>query len=174
MRENLARGCRKGSRGTRELLYIDQYILNETRPDGKISNGLDWRPKGIWYGSAKQDNKLPQNVQNITWSHKLYRDNHEKLESGNDSLAEAKIQRGVFQGDALSPLLFIIATMPLNHTLRKCTARYKLSRSHEKINHLMYMCCILTFDPAKTCHSKDVEVAYSIGVGELDWQYGTR
>ena len=29
--------------------------------------------------------------------------------------------------------------MPLNHILRKCTAGYKLSRSHEKICHLMYM-----------------------------------
>ena len=37
------------------------------------------------------------------------------------------------------PLLFIIAMMPLNHTLRKCTAGYKLSRSQEKINHLVYM-----------------------------------
>ena len=29
--------------------------------------------------------------------------------------------------------------MPLNHILRKCTAGYKLSRSQEKIKHLMYM-----------------------------------
>ena len=29
--------------------------------------------------------------------------------------------------------------MPLNHILRKSTARYKLSRSQEKVNHLMYM-----------------------------------
>ena len=35
-------------------------------------------------------------------------------------LAEAKIQRGIFQKDALSPLQFIIAKMPLNHILRKC------------------------------------------------------
>ena len=55
------------------------------------------------------------------------------------ALAEIKIQRGIFRGDALSPLLFIIAMMPLNHILRKCTAGYKLSRSQEKINHLMYM-----------------------------------
>ena len=27
--------------------------------------------------------------------------------------------------------------------------------------------------PGQTCHSKDAEVAYSIGVGELGWQYGT-
>ena len=29
--------------------------------------------------------------------------------------------------------------MPLNHILRKCTAGNKLSKSQEKINHLIYM-----------------------------------
>ena len=29
--------------------------------------------------------------------------------------------------------------MPLNHILRKSTDGYKSSKSHEKINHLMYM-----------------------------------
>ncbi len=37
-----------------------------------------------------------------------------KLIAGGRSLAKTKIQRGIFQGNALSPLLFIIATMPLN------------------------------------------------------------
>ena len=59
--------------------------------------------------------------------------------TGRRSLAEAKIQRVIFQGDALSSLLFIFAMMPLNHLLRKCTAGYKLSRSQEKISHLMYI-----------------------------------
>ena len=62
-----------------------------------------------------------------------------ELTAGGRSLAETKIPRGIFQGDALLPLLFIIAMMPLNHILRKCTDGYKLSRSQEKINHLMYM-----------------------------------
>ena len=51
----------------------------------------------------------------------------------------AKIQKSIFQGDTLSPLLFIIAMMPLNHILRKSTAGYKLSKSQKKINLLMYM-----------------------------------
>ena len=62
-----------------------------------------------------------------------------ELTAGGSSLAEPKIQRGIFQGDTLSPLLFIIDMMPLYHILRKCTAGYKLSRPREKINHLMYI-----------------------------------
>ena len=75
------KGCCKGSRGTAELLYIDQHTLNESKNRRKKSSyGLDRPQKGIWYGSAKQDNKLSQNVQNITWSHKPHRKKHEKLE----------------------------------------------------------------------------------------------
>ena len=62
-----------------------------------------------------------------------------ELTAGGKSLAETKIQRSIFQGYALSPLLFIIAMMTFYHILRKCTAGYKLSRSQEKISHLMYM-----------------------------------
>ena len=62
-----------------------------------------------------------------------------ELTTGGKSLAKAKIQRGIFQGDAASPLLSIIAMIPLKHILRKCTTGYKLSRSQEQINHLMYM-----------------------------------
>ena len=69
-----------------------------------------------------------------------------ELTAGGKSLAEAKIQRGLFQGDALSLLQFIIAMMPLNYIIKKCTAGYKLSRLQEKINHLMYMDDIKLFE----------------------------
>ena len=36
-------------------------------------------------------------------------------------------------------MIIIIAMMPQNDILRKCTGGYKLNRSQEKINHLMYM-----------------------------------
>ena len=62
-----------------------------------------------------------------------------ELTARGRSLAEITIQRGIFQGDVLSPLLFIIAMMPFHRILRKCTAGYKLSRSQEKINNLMCM-----------------------------------
>ena len=62
-----------------------------------------------------------------------------KLPAGGIVLAEAKVQKDIFQGDALSPLIFIIVMMPINHKPRKCTAGYKLSKSQEKINHLMHI-----------------------------------
>ena len=51
-----------------------------------------------------------------------------ELTAGGRSLAEANVQRGIFQRDGLSLLLFIIAMMPLNHILRKYTDRYKISK----------------------------------------------
>ena len=63
-----------------------------------------------------------------------------ELTAGGKTFTEIKIQRGIFQGDGLLPLLFFIAMMPL-----KCTGVYKLYKSLEKINHLMYLDAIKQF-----------------------------
>ena len=57
----------------------------------------------------------------------------EELTARGESFAAGKIQRGIFQRDALSLFLFVIAMIPLNHKLKN------LTKSQEKINHLMYM-----------------------------------
>ena len=138
------KGCCKGSRSTAELLYIDQHILNESK--------TRWKNLTMaWIDYKKTYDMVPHSW--IISSFKMYKISHDvinfidktmktcrvELIAGGRRLAEAKIQRGIFQGDDLSPSLFLIAMMPLNHILRKCTAGYKLSRSQEKINHLMYM-----------------------------------
>ena len=129
------KGCRKGSRGTAKLLY-------KTRRKN---------PAMAWIDHKKAYDMVPENW--IIHCLKMYNISHEvinfiektmqtwrvELTAGGRSLAETKIQRGIFQGDAISPLLFIITMMPLNHILRKCIAGYNLSGSQEKINHLMYM-----------------------------------
>ena len=69
-----------------------------------------------------------------------------ELTAEGKSLAEAKVQRGIFQEDALSLLLIIIVMIPLYHIHRKCTAGYKLRKSQEKINHRMYMDEIKLFE----------------------------
>ena len=136
------KGWRKGSRSTAELLYIDQHILSESK--------TRWKNLTMaWIDYKKTYDIVPQNW--ILHCLKMYKISHEvinfieqtmktwrvDLTAEGRSIIETKIQRGIFQGDAISPLLFIIAMMPLNHILRKCAPGYKLSRLQEKINHRM-------------------------------------
>ena len=86
-----------------------------------------------------------------------------ELTAGERSLAEAKIQRGIFQGDALSPLLIVSAMLPLNHILRTCTAGYKLSRSQEKINHLIYIDDIKLFAENEKELETLIHTEYTVG-----------
>ena len=76
------KGFRKGYRGAEELLYIDKHIVNQSK-----TRRIHYKTV-IWYRLANLDNKLLESVQNIRWSHKLYRENHENLENWNDSRRE--------------------------------------------------------------------------------------
>ena len=62
-----------------------------------------------------------------------------ELRSGNERLGTVKIKRGIFQGDSLSPLLFVLALIPLSLILRKVKAGYECSKGSPVINHLLYM-----------------------------------
>ena len=135
--------CRKGSTGRIHLLYIDEYIPNESKSDGGKNLAMAWIDYKKAYDMVPQIRiinclkmyKISQEIINFiknnlkTWG--------VELTAGGRSFAEAKLRRGIFQGDPQSPLIFKIAMMPLSHIFRKCTAEYKLSRSQEKI--LRYM-----------------------------------
>ena len=73
----------------------------------------------------------------ITWSHKLYRENHENLESGIDSRRK-KLSWGEGPRRYISRRCTITVTIhnchdATYHILKKGTAEYKLSKSQEKI-----------------------------------------
>ena len=63
----------------------------------------------------------------------------EMLCSGNSDLGEVEIKQGIFQADSLSPLVFVLALLPLSLILRKAKAAYEFSESKEKINNLLFM-----------------------------------
>ena len=126
------KGCCKGSRGTAELLHIDQHILNESMIRRKnlaiawidYKKAYDMVPHSWIINSLKMHQISHEVINFIDKTIKTWR---VELTAEGRILAETKIQRSIFQGDALSPSLFIIAMMLLNHILRKCTAGYKLS-----------------------------------------------
>ncbi len=79
------------------------------------------------FGAAKNVTKLLQSSME-RWK--------TELTAGGKTLCEVNIRRGIFQGDSLSTLLFIIS---LTLVLRKTKAGYDLGQSREVISHLLYM-----------------------------------
>ena len=124
------------SRGKAELLYLDQNILNgsKTRRKNLAMAWIDYK-KGIV--NYLKMYKISHEV--VNFIEKTMNTWRVELTAWGWSLAEAKIQICIFQRDVLSPLQRIIAMMPINRILRKCTAWYKHSRSQGKINHQMYI-----------------------------------
>ena len=132
------KGCRKGSRGTNDLLYIDRAVIKEVK-----SRNMNLAM--AWIDYKKAYDMVPHSwiiecldlfgvAENIK---SLLVNSMEKwkvmLCSGNSELGEVEIKRGIFQGDSLSPL------SPLSLILRKAKAAYEFSESKEKINHLLFM-----------------------------------
>ena len=63
-----------------------------------------------------------------------------------------KMRRGIFQGDSPSPLLFVLALIPLTMVLRNVKAGYDLARGKGVVNHLLFM------DDLKLCGKSERQV----------------
>ena len=57
---------------------------------------------------------------------------------GAEKLGKVPIKRGIFHGDALSPLLFVITLIPLTLILRRANPWYEF-QTGETINHMLFM-----------------------------------
>ena len=62
-----------------------------------------------------------------------------ELNAGRSRLGNVKIKRGIFQGDSLSPLLFVMTMIPLTLKLRKTKIFYEVRTKGKRINHLLFM-----------------------------------
>ena len=118
-------------------IYSQRININESKTRRKNLNRLQ---KSLRYGASKEDNyTVSKCIKYQTKSYRFWED-HANLESGNDSrtkLSRGKDPKRLIQGWCTITIIFVIAMMPLNHTLKKCTARYKLIKLQEKINYLM-------------------------------------
>ena len=138
------KGCRKGSRGTKDQLLVDKAILKNCRRT--LTNlSMDWIDYKKAYdmvpyswilkclemvGAAKDMVSIISNSM-VNWK--------TVLTSQGMALGQGDNRRGIFQGDSLSPLLFIVIMLPLTLVLRKMRAGYKLAKDMKPINHLLFM-----------------------------------
>ena len=61
------------------------------------------------------------------------------MTANGEDLGEVNVKRGIFQGDSLSPLLFVLSMVPLSLILKKVNACYKWGKKEYKLNHLLFM-----------------------------------
>ena len=124
------KGCRKGSRGTNDLVYIDRAVIKEVKSRNKniamawidYKKAYDMVPRS-WIIECLDLFGVAENIKSLLGN------SMEKwkviLCSGNSELGEVEIKRGIFQGDSLSPLVFVLALIPLSLVLRKAKAAYE-------------------------------------------------
>ena len=138
------KGCRKFSRGTKDQLLIDKLLLSNCRQRkvGLCTSWIDYKKAydsvpHSWLLKCLEMMKVCSNtIRFLRTAMKYWKT---ELTANGEVMGECKIRRGIFQGDSLSPLLFVIAMIPLSKVLNSTGLRYQLEKGGAKINHLLYM-----------------------------------
>lgn len=142
------KGARKGSRGCKEQLIIDAITTTHAK-----KNKAELHTAYIDY--RKAFDSVPHSwLIEVLHLHQVEPELCKFLEYTmtqwqttliariNDTTRNAgviKIRRGIFQGDALSPLWFCMALKPLTTRLNSLHKGYKLGNHQTQISHLLYM-----------------------------------
>ena len=138
------KGNRRKSRGTKDQLLIDKMVLRNAK---RRKTNLHV----AWIDYKKAFDSLPhswiaKSLQILGISNNIRQFLNTAMNSWNtlltvngQILGQVHIQRGIFQGDSLSPLLFVAAMIPLTVILRQTNLGYQVSKNSPKISHLLYM-----------------------------------
>ena len=137
------KGCRRGSKGTKDQLLIDKMVLRDSkkRHTNLAMAWIDYKKAydmvpHSWIVECLDMVGCADNVRSfIERSMKLWKC---ELYAGDTVLGDISISRGIFQGDSLSPLLFVVCLIPLTMVLHEVKAGYEL-KGKGRINHLLYM-----------------------------------
>ena len=169
--------CRRKTRGTKDQLLIDKFVLKDYKK--RCTNlsmawinyrkAYDMVPNS-WIVECMSMFRIPENVKTFI---KSSMDSWKtELTSSGESWGQVNTRRGIFQGDSLSPLLFVICMIPLSLVLRKVKAGYEFRGKQLKINHLLFMDDLKLFGKneeqidslVKTIHifSKDIGMEFGI------------
>ena len=130
--------CRHASSGTKNQLLINKaFIRNFKRRKTNLNMAwVDFRKVYAivlyaWIIKAlKLIGHLSPNVIALLKSTMV--DLKTKSISGDNNLGEVNINRGIFQGDSSSPLLFIISMIPLTLALRRMKQGYSFEKRKNK------------------------------------------
>ena len=72
-----------------------------------------------------------------------------ELNTSEEKLGEVDIRRGIFQGDSLSPLSFVLCIVPMTWLLKRAKAGYEWGNKGFKLTRLLFMDDLKLFDKSK-------------------------
>jgi hypothetical protein len=138
------KGCHSGSKGCKDQLLISKAILEDCK---KRRNNLNM----AWIGYQKafdsvQQSWIEKSIELIRVNNKIVKfckismekwSTKHQLKTNQELMnQDSKINRGIFQGDSLSPLLFCIVLIPLTNELNRSRCGYQVYGTERKIKHL--------------------------------------
>ena len=107
------KGCRKGSRGSNDLLYIDRAVIKEvkSRNNNLAMAWIDYKKAydmvpHSWIIECLDLFGVAENIKSLSVN--SMEKSTVTLCSGNSELGEVEIKRDIFQGDSLLPLAFVL------------------------------------------------------------------
>ena len=101
----------------------------------------------VWIDYKKDYDMIPhswilESLKLVQMSENIVQFIRKSMKNGNTKLTSCgekiDIRRGIFRGDSLSQLLFVICMIPLTQVLRKVESRYTL-KNGEKFNSFLFM-----------------------------------
>ena len=150
------KGCLPKCRGTKDQLLTDKAIVKNCKRR-KVNLEMMWidykkaydRVPHSWLIECMEIYKV-----NTTIKEFLEREMQNwktELTSNGEMLGDVRIRRGIFQGDALSPLLFVMAMIPISSVLNRMKKGYLMEKEQPLISHLMYMDDIKLYSKNEDC-----------------------
>ena len=140
------KALRKGRRGCLDALLIDTMITESTKDEQRdlsvawidYQKAYDRVPHG-WLQMVLRAIKAPENVRDCI--RRLSEKWETEFSIGKEKEVRVNMhpQRGLFQGDSLSPLLFCLCILPLSHALRGTGGGFEGYLLEEPISHLLFM-----------------------------------
>ncbi|KAL0878572.1 hypothetical protein ABMA27_003656 [Loxostege sticticalis] len=176
------KGCRKYSKGCKEQLTIDAIVMREAFRKRKnihtmfidYQKAFDSVPH-TWLFYVLNLYKIHPTIVTFLKSATQKWQTVLKIKQSGNSLTTdpIRIQRGIFQGDALSPLWFCLALNPLSTLLNDSQIGFRLtSNRHDPVlSHLLYMDDIKLYGSSKEdlFHLADITQEFS---NDIHMQFG--
>ncbi|CAD7002869.1 unnamed protein product [Ceratitis capitata] len=145
------KGCIKNSKGCKEQLIIDSVAMEQAFHNQRniytayidYTKAFDSIPHS-WLLKALEIYKVSPNIRELlcktmsSWEVTL----NLSHKNGLIKTAPIPIKRGIFQGDALSPLWFCLALNPLSSILNETNYGFNIKgsrASQHKLSHLLYI-----------------------------------